>query len=195
MGAQNRFCEVNQMLAQKHMTAAEFEEYISLPENSERLLELINGEITEKVPTQLHALIAALLASAFVNYFRQHPIGWAFVEARVKLPNDAVNDLIPDVAVVLEEGRTLDPNGPLTDMPELVVEIQSPDQDDKFMIDKAHKYLEHGAHIAIIVYPGKRLLEVLRPNDRKLLIEPEVVELDDLLPGLKIPVQDIFPRK
>ena len=177
------------------VTVREFERFLMRPENAERLFELINGEIIEKVPKQLHALIAALFASAFVNYFREHPIGWVFVEVRVKLSNSDINDLIPDVAVALEEGRTLQEDEPLTYMPELVVEIQSPDQSDQFMLDKAHLYLTHGARIAIIVYASKRLIEVLRPDDRKLLLEIDKLELSDLLPGLTIPVKELFPRK
>lgn len=179
----------------KMVTVREFERFIIRSENTERLFELINGEIIEKVPKQLHALIAALFASAFVTYFREHPIGWVFVEVRVKFPNTDINDLIPDVAAALEEGRTLAEEEPLTYMPEVVVEIQSPDQSDKFMIDKANLYLAHGARIVIIVYASKRLIEVLRPDDRKLLIETDTLELDDLLPGFVVPVQELFPRK
>jgi len=179
----------------KVVTVREFERFLIRPENTERLFELINGEIVEKVPKQLHALIAALFASAFVTYFREHPIGWVFVEVRVKLPNSDINDLIPDVAAALEEGRTLAEEEPLTYMPEVVVEIQSPDQSDKFMIDKANLYLAHGARIVIIVYASKRLIEVLRPDDRKLLIETDTLELNDLLPGFAVLVQELFPRK
>jgi Uma2 family endonuclease len=177
------------------VTGHEFQAFIDRPENAERLFELINGEIVEKVPKQLHALIAALFASAFVTYFREHPIGWVFVEARVKLPDSTINDLIPDVAAALEEGRTLQEDEPLTYMPEIVVEIQSPDQSDKFMIDKANIYLANGARVVIIVYASKRLIEVLRPDDRKLLIETQTLELGDVLPGFEIPVQELFPRK
>ncbi|MEO8610849.1 MAG: Uma2 family endonuclease [Chloroflexota bacterium] len=179
----------------KVVTVREFERFITRSENTERLFELINGQIVEKVPKQLHALIAALFASAFVTYFREHPLGWVFVEVRVKLPNSTINDLIPDVAAALEECRTLDEDEPLTYMPEIVVEIQSPDQSDKFMIDKANVYLAHGARIMIIVYASKRLIEVLRPDDRILLIETDTLELGDLLPGFAVPVEDLFPRK
>jgi Uma2 family endonuclease len=119
------------------MTADEFEQVLSLPENADRLLELINGKMVEKVPTQLHAFIASLFNAVLFMYTQSNPIGRVFSDLRVKLPDDSENDLIPDIAFVLKAGRTFDPDVPLTYMPDLVIEIQSPGQSDKFMIDKA----------------------------------------------------------
>ncbi len=39
-------------------TVDEFEELLKLPENAGRLLELIDGEIVEKMPTEEHGSIA-----------------------------------------------------------------------------------------------------------------------------------------
>ena len=178
---------------EKLYTREEFERFINLPENAERLFELINGEIIEKVPKQLHALIAALLASAFVVYFRSHPIGWVFVEAQVKLPDSGPNDPIPDVSVALKQGRTLDADESLPYMPDLVVEIQSPGQSDKFMLDKATGYFERGAHMVWIVYPSKRIVEMLTLEDRKLLTDKDTIENIGFLPGFTLVVKDIFP--
>ena len=41
---------------EKLYTVDEFEQIIAQPENSERLLELVNGEIVEKMPTEEHEI-------------------------------------------------------------------------------------------------------------------------------------------
>ena len=174
------------------MTTDEFEQFVSLPTNADRLLELVNGEVVEKVPTQLHAFIASLFNAVLFLYTQTNPIGWVFSELRIKLPGDLENDLIPDIAFVLKEGRTFDPDAPLTYMPDLVIEIQSPGQNDKFMLDKATYYLAHGSRLVWIIYPSKRLVEALTATTRELLTERDTLKASDLLPGFSLPVADIF---
>ncbi len=57
------------IISERRITADEFEIFVDLPENRERLLELINGAIVEKTPTQEHGFIAAtsLLPSIFLQ--------------------------------------------------------------------------------------------------------------------------------
>jgi Uma2 family endonuclease len=178
----------------KLMTRAEFEAFADHPKNVDRLLERINGEIVEKVPKQLHALVSALLTIAFGIYLRENPIAWVFSEVRVSPPDDALNDRIPDVAVVLKEGRTIDPDEALPYMPDLAIEVQSPGQSDKFMADKADYYLANGARMVWLVYPTKRLVEVLTLDDRHLLTESDTLDMGDLLPNFSLPIKDIFPQ-
>lgn len=180
------------LLKAQPITTDVFERLLNKPENSDRLLELINGEIAEKMPTQLHALLASLFNTLLGIYVRNNPIGWVFSEVRVKLPNDKLNDRIPDIAYVLKEGRVFDPNAPLSYMPDLVVEIQSPDQSDKFMLDKANYYLANGTRMVWLVYPQKRLIEVLTATDRRLLTEADTLEGGELLPGFSVSVKEIF---
>ncbi len=125
-------------------------------------------------------------------YLQKKPIGWAFSELRIKLPEDDLNDRIPDIAVVFKEGRVFDPNAPLSHMPDLAIEIQSPDQSDKLMTDKASYYLANGTRMVWIIYPTKRLVEVLTLTDRKLLTETSTLEGGDLLPEFTLPVREIF---
>lgn len=180
------------LLKAQPITTDVFERLLNKPENADRLLELINGEIAEKMPTQLHALLASLFNTLLGIYVRSNPIGWVFSELRVKLPNDKLNDRIPDIAFVLKEGRVFDPNAPLSYMPDLVVEIQSPDQSDKFMLDKAQYYLASGTRMVWLVYPQKRLIEVLTVTDRRLLTEADTLEGGELLPGFSVAIKEIF---
>ena len=137
-------------------------------------------------------MAGSLFNAVLFFYTQTNPIGWVFSELRIKLPNDTENDLIPDIAFVLKAGRTFDADAPLTYMPDLVIEIQSPGQSDKFMIDKAAYYLTQGSRLVWIVYPSKRLVEALTTTTRELLTERDTLRAPDLLPGFSLPVADIF---
>jgi hypothetical protein len=51
-------------------TVEEFEAFIQRPENADRLFELIDGEIVEKVPTEEHGVLALLLGGEIYIYLK-----------------------------------------------------------------------------------------------------------------------------
>ncbi|MEZ4711462.1 MAG: Uma2 family endonuclease [Caldilineaceae bacterium] len=59
----------------KTYTVAEFDEFRQLPANKNRLFELINGEIVEKMPTEQHGVIALNIGSELRAYAKQHKTG------------------------------------------------------------------------------------------------------------------------
>lgn len=171
-----------------------FEDFIQQSENQDRLFELIYGEIVEKLPTQLHAYIIAQFIAHLMAYLKQHPLGWVLPEARYQLPNDEENSRIPDVSFVRSEGRSLIDEGAAPYMPDLAIEVQSPGQSDKFMIDKAQYYLANGSQMVWLVYPRKRLIEVLTLDDRELLDQQDQLSGGDVLPGFTMTVKALFPN-
>jgi Uma2 family endonuclease len=174
-------------------TVEEFEDFIALPENQDRLFELINGEIVEKMPTQLHALIASLFNLFLGVYMQQNPIGWVFTELRIKLPDDEQNDTLPDVAVVLKENRKLDPDAPLTYMPDLAIEIQSPGQSEDGLRKKVAHYLANGTRLVWLTLPKKQAIEVHAPGQPvKTFGLDDTLDGGDVLPGFKLAVKDVF---
>lgn len=180
------------MALNKPLTIEDFEEYIALPENRDRLLEFINGEIVEKLPTQLHAFIVSLLSLFLGNYLELNRIGWALTKASYQVPGDDFSP-IPDFSFVLSEGRTLTTKGAAPYMPELAVEIQSPDDSQSKMERKKDAYLVRGTKIVWLIYPTARRVDVFKPGEEKReLREGDTLTGDDLLPGLAINVSDLF---
>lgn len=173
----------------------DFEAFLARPENKGRSFELINGEIVEKMPTMFHSFIQALIASALTIYLRGNPIAWALTEARSKLPGDDANDLIPDVSVVLKANRALLEKGAMPYLPDLVVEIKSPDDKLWEMRKKADYYLAHGTKIVWLVHSEKRLVYVLTATSDDTLDENDTLNGGDLLPGFTLAVKDIFPQE
>ncbi len=178
----------------KQYTVDEWERFLALPENADRRFELIQGEIVEKRPTQVHAAIVSLLTFFLMAYLRENPIGWVLVEARYQLPDDRINARIPDLSFVSDRSRPLVSKGPAPYMPDLAVEIQSPDDSLKRMSDKATYYLPHGSHMVWLVYPDQQLVEVLTTDDRQLLTGDDQLTGGSLLAGFSVPVREIFPK-
>lgn len=177
------------------MTVTEFRRFLQQPENEGRRFELISGEIVEKMPTQLHALIASFLVFMLSLYFRDNPIGWVFTELRVNLPNDALDDTIPDISVVLKEGRTLDLNSPLTFMPDLAIEIKSPTDSLTKLRKKAIYYLENGTKVVWLVDAQRQKVEIYTLDDTEILASDDTLTGGDLMPDFKLPVRDIWSQR
>jgi Uma2 family endonuclease len=173
------------------VTRHEFEQM--LQRYPDRRLERINGELSEKMPSALHAFIVNMLAHFITSYLLQHPIGYSLVEARYGLPDDDANDRIPDLSFITPEKFDPASTGPLPSMPDLAVEVQSPGQSDRFMTDKAAYYLAHGSRMVWLIYPSRQLVEVLTPDERHLLTADAQIDGGAVLPGLQIPIQRIFP--
>lgn len=174
-------------------TVNEFESIIAQPDNQERLLELIHGEIVEKLPTEEHGLIAANIVTEIKIYLKQHPIGRVAVEARHQVPGDDHNSRLPDVSFTSNE-RALPvvKKGAVPQMPDLAVEIKSPDQSFKDMREKADYYLANGSRMVWVIYPEKHLVEVHQADDFEILTEKDVINGGEVLPGFTLAVREIF---
>lgn len=177
---------------------SEFEVLLERPENAERLLELIDGELYEKVPTFEHGMIAGNLIEAINRYTKPRKLGRAAVEGRYQLPADQQSperphSRLPDVSYISRErGLPLVTQGAVPAMPDLAIEIQSPDQDDAVMSKTADYYLAHGARMVLLVYPNRKIVEKLPGGALRLHTLDDVIDLDPVIPGLTIPVREIF---
>ena len=176
-------------------TVDEFDEILARQENADRLLELINGEIVEKVPTQLHGFIAGNIFGFFWNYSRDKGIGVAVMEVRHRVPGDKHNDRIPDVSFYLDASQPLVERGPVPRLPDIAVEVKSPDDSYTQLQEKADYYLANGTKLVLLAYTEKRLLVVRTPDNEDILTEDETFDGGDVLPGFTLPVKEIFPKK
>lgn len=164
-------------------TIEEFEQFIALPENADRRFELIDGEIVEKVPTEEHGVIAARI---LMWLERLGLLGRVAVEPRHRMPEDRRNSRIPDVAYTsAERVLPLTRKGAVPQMPDLAVEIKSPDDSVNLLRSKAIYYLANGARMAWLIYPEQRLVDNEERHDS--------VDGGDVLPRFTLTLRDIFP--
>lgn len=177
------------------VTTEGFEAYISRPEHVNRLYELMDGEIIEKtMPTDEHGIITYLYSGEFFVYFRENPIGRVTIEARVRPTDDVHNDRLPDISVILG-GKPVVRQGPVNFIPEICIEIKSPDDSLKKLREKAHFYIANGAKYVLITLPAKRAIELYAAEgEDQLLTGDDELTFGDLLPDFSVPISRFFPE-
>lgn len=104
----------------------DFEKFIARPENRDRLFELINGEIVEKVLTQWQGIIVLNIAADIRTFVKSHEFGRVAVEVRHQLPSDKHNSRLPDVSFYADTTSPVIERGAMSCMPDLAVEVKSP---------------------------------------------------------------------
>lgn len=184
---------------QKLVTAAELRAFEALPENADKKFELIAGEMIE-VPTgtPIHAHIIAELLTFLKTFVNTHSLGYAFADS-VTYFLDELNEFIPDVSFISKKRLPTLPDR-LQVAPNLAVEVVSPSNIKHWrgFMEKIVAYLQHGTEIGWVVFPDERLVDVYHLqadgsfNVRRLTIE-DTLDGGDVLPGLSIPVREIFP--
>ena len=88
-------------------TVDEFEEFIARPENSDRLFELIEGEIVEKVPALEHGVVLGNIFGPVWNFTRERGIGRVAQDVRHRVPGDEHNARLPDIACYADKSKPL----------------------------------------------------------------------------------------
>ncbi|GIL14005.1 MAG: hypothetical protein BroJett038_27250 [Chloroflexota bacterium] len=122
----------------------------------------------------------------------QHNLGRVGVEIRHQMPGDRHNVLLPDISFYTDMTAPVVERGAVPYMPDLAVEIKSPDDSCKAMNGEAAYYLANGARLGWLICPEKRLIEVLSPDDRQLLTDGDTLEGGAVLPGFALAVGDVF---
>jgi Uma2 family endonuclease len=113
----------------------------------------------------------------------------------LRLPADPERVRAPDVAFVsssrLPEGRL--PTGFLPGGPDLAVEVLSPTDNPVDVQQKVRDYLEGGTRLVWVIAPQAKSVTVYRADGTARLLRPqEELEGEDVLPGLTIPLTDLF---
>jgi Uma2 family endonuclease len=173
------------------VTVDEFETMIDSPEYADRLLELIDGEIVEKMPTEEHGLVVGNIYAPMWQYVVQHKAGRVVMEVPHRQPDDPRNVRLPDIAFIAGS-RPLVKKGSVPQMPDLVVEVKSPSDSLKKLREKIRYYLAHGTRLAFLVIPEGQVIEGYRPDEEFHLFIGDILSGADVLPGFSLPVASIF---
>lgn len=182
----------------KRMTVEQFEAVADTPENADRLLELIDGEIVEKMPTEFHGIIVLNIGGELRAFVLAHDLGRVGVEIRHRHPDDPYNARIPDVSFTSKERLTeVVMRGTVPRLPDLAVEVKSPDDSYTQMRAKAAYFMANGSRMVWLIYPEKKLAEVYHRDPQgvetiQLLSIEESISGADVLPNFTLPLETIF---
>lgn len=160
----------------------------------DKLLELIEGRIVEKVTSEMHGKIVGIILFALINYLKNHPDiqGHWSTEATFAPADDEENSRRPDVSLRLtQEGVST--SAIVVGMPDFAVEVKSPSNTYKELRNKAHFYIEHGAKLVWLVYPIKEIIEVyFAGGTSELFLSDDTLRANDILPNFELPISEIF---
>lgn len=175
----------------RKMTVEEFDQFVLLPENADKRLEFIAGEIIDMVSNSYCSIVAGLFIRRFGLYLDDHEIGWVTVpDGGYKVMGERY---IPDVAFI---SKAKYPNAPrevyINMPPDLAVEVMSPSDKEEKLRTKIVNYLR--AEIVVwVADPDARSVEVFVPNEAPRTFGMEDTLNGGVLPGFTLPVKDIFP--
>ncbi len=182
------------VIQKKTYTYAEYANIISLPENANRLLELIDGELVEKVPSFEPSEIAITISFYFKQHLMEHRIGYVTGADGGYIMDDE-NTFIPDVGYISKARLPEKPSREAPVPPDLAVEVKSPTDSKREMRRKAEKYLSFGTKMVWLVFPDDQEVEVYVPDqDVRTVRKDGTLDGGDVLPGFTLPVRNIFPE-
>jgi Uma2 family endonuclease len=161
--------------------------------------ELVNGEIIEMAPVGgVHGQVVSKICRLLGEHVERHGGGHVLVGDVgfvLHLPHDPERVRAPDVAFVstqrLPSGGL--PQGFLHGAPDLAVEVLSPSDNPVDVQQKVRDYVDAGARLVWVVASQAKTVTVYRADgSARLLREQDVLEGEDVLPGLGIPLADVF---
>lgn len=182
------------MLIQHRLTVEEFDALALLPENADKVLEFIGGEIVE-VPSNPYSSKLAMRTGRFIGAFvDDNDLGHVTGEAGGYWVSG--ERYAPDVAFISKARQPeLVHEGYNPNAPDLAVEIVSPTDSERKLRTKVTNYLAAGT-LVWVIYPESKEVEVYAPGKPMQLFNVDgILDGGHVLPGFKLAVKDIFPEK
>lgn len=159
--------------------------------------EVVEGVLVRVAGSAFDATtIAGIILAALLGYARSRHLGAVTgADGVYKFPN-AETGLLPDVGFVnAAKLPFIDKKKPIPFAPDLAVEVASPAQSRDDLADKAVRYLGGGTRLVWAIWPDERRIDVWRSGDRRpatTLHEGDDLDGEDVVPGFRYPVADIF---
>jgi Uma2 family endonuclease len=178
-------------------TATE-KDLVRISKETDRLYELVDGTLVEKVVGFPESILACHLVKLLGYFLDEHDLGILAGETgTMRLMPGLVR--IPDVSFVSWDRlpvRGQYPTEPIAGLgPDLAIEVLSRRNTPKEMQRKLKEYFLGGARQVWFVSPRQRTVEVYTaPDQSHTLSEDQSLEGGDVLPGLRLPLSEIFAR-
>jgi len=176
-------------------TLLTFEEFTALPEQEGVFRELDEGVVVEMPRASVpHGRVQLNTGAALLAWLRE---AGADVQVSANTPFVLTQDTvrIPDVCLVRKsswEGMEV-VRGALRGAPDLAVEVISPTNSAEDLDRKVEQYLRAGTEAVWLLYPETRhVIAYRRSGEIRKFEAGAILEEPGLLPGLAIPVDELF---
>lgn len=171
------------------------EEFLALPDRDRH--ELIDGRLVEVGMSVLSSWVGGCLYAALFAHCRTNRLGWVFpADIHCRCFPDPGRLRKPDASFVrldrLPATEFLE--GALTVVPDLVVEVLSPDDLAYEVDDKIREYLDAGVRLVWEINPKLRTVVVHRADGSLTsLSEGDDLSGEDVIPGFSCRLASLFP--
>ena len=170
------------------------EECILINERSERLCELVDGTLIEKVMGSYESLIAGNIITEINLYLRKNRIGIVLgadgmLRLRVKLIR------VPDASFISREQLkkgSFPRHGVAAVAPTIAVEVISEGNTRREMEDKLDEYFRYGAAEVWYVYPDTKTIERYTARDQHQALSEQDTLTTPALPGFACAIATLF---
>lgn len=157
--------------------------------------ELINDELIMSPTGFQHEFIGARLLIKMALHAEQHKLG-SVCGSSLGCWMISENLLSPDISFIRRDrlpATKAEGDRFFRGAPDIVVEIQSPWDRESRLLEKAEDYFLSGARLLWVVDPAEKTIRVYRsPSPPKLLTENDTLDGEDVLPGFRLPLRELF---
>ncbi len=171
---------------------------LGLPDDGYRY-EVVEGVLVRMAGSGDEATTIGLtIASELRAYALPRRLGVATGADGVYKFRGAETGLVPDAGFYAAARRIqiTDRRKPIPFAPDLAVEVASPDQKPDDMAAKARTYLDGGARLVWVVWPGRQRVDVWRSGrtvgPSAVLTIDDTLDGEDVIPGFTYPVAGVF---
>jgi len=171
------------------------EEFLRLPEFDESF-ELVDGEVVLKMsPKFFHSRLTSVFWSELSSW--SSGIGQVAIEWSVVLKRRGQDWVpVPDLLYVSYDRLAADwlEDSPCPVLPELAIEIVSPEQTFNQLVQKATDYLSAGLDRVWVVYPPMRSITVFYPDRPPETYQGDRLLTDEIFPNLAVTAEQFFVK-
>ena len=177
------------MSTTRTMTEAEL---MALPRDGWKR-ELVDGEIVMSPAGAPHGRIILELSWRLTSHVKAHDLGYLF-DSSTGCWMPSGNLRVPDITFVSHArmpGGVVE--GFLRVLPDLLVEVLSPGDSQRLVLDKVGEYLAAGVRLVWVIDPSTRTAACHRSlTDVRIVREDDDLDGDDVLPGFECRLADVL---
>ena len=156
--------------------------------------EYVDGDIVLSPAGAPHGVTVLNLASCLHAHVKTHSLGY-LLDSSTGCWMPSGNLRVPDITFVSRE-RLPDgiQQGFLRAIPDLVVEVLSPGDSERGILDKVGEYLGAGVRLVWVIDPRSRSASAYRSlTDVRALHDEDLLNGEEVVPGFRCRLGDIFP--
>jgi Uma2 family endonuclease len=158
--------------------------------------ELIDGRLIHMPPPgDIHGAVQSNVVTQLKVQGEFRGLGRARTEVGLVLRRNPDRLTGPDAVFVTAALLPLrrSPEGYLETIPELVVEVRSPNDTGPEVQAKVDEYLAAGVRVVWVADPAVQTVTAYRPNQPVQVFGPaDMLTVPDVIPGFQVPVADLF---